>query len=114
MMLRIDDLPLAAASWLGRTEQSKSCWCGQGDETREHFLLSCPEMQDIRDSHRANIPALEPGRDPNIALRYVLLGAEPSAADNVERARLVGSYIADAVVRAGKAVRPSSGVVLSV
>jgi len=102
MMLRMDDLPLAAASWLGRTGQSRSCWCGQGDETREHFLLSCPELQDIRDSHRANIPALESGRDPSIALRYVLLGSEPSAADNVERARLVGSYFADAWYARGR------------
>ena len=96
MMLRLDDLPLEAASWGGLASRFKGCWCGQGDETREHFLLKCPELRDVREAHRGKIPALEPGRDPASAMRYILLGSEPNAADNVERAPGVGAYVAEA------------------
>jgi hypothetical protein len=95
MLLRLDDLPLAAASWVGLTSRPKLCWCGQGDETREHFLLACPELHDIRESHSDKIPALKAGEDDESAMRYLLLGSDPSAADNVERAKTVGAYLAD-------------------
>ena len=57
-LLRIDDLPLAAASWLTFTAGPKGCWCGEEDETREHFLLVCRPLKDIRALHSKHIPVL--------------------------------------------------------
>jgi hypothetical protein len=100
-LLRIDDLPLAAASWLALTAGPKRCWCGEEDETREHFLLVCRSLADIRELHSKHIPVLREPR-PSHALAHLLLGSEPEAADNLERAKMVGAYVADLWLSRGK------------
>ena len=94
-LLRIDDLPLAAASWLAYATGLKECWCRGGNETREHFLLTCPALSDVREAHMHLIPALRPGVDQKIAMTYLLLGSDSLAAENIDRAKVIGAFVAD-------------------
>ena len=101
-LLRIDDLPLRAASWLAFSAGPKTCWCGEHDETREHFLLSCPALRDIRESHMKYIRPLQGGVCLPTAMTYLLLGSEPEAEDDIQRAEIVGAFVADLWLNRGK------------
>jgi len=94
-LLRIDDLPLASASWLAFTTGPKECWCGEGNETREHFLLTCPSLQDTREAHMDRIPVLRGDVNRSTAMTFLLLGSEPGDADNLDRAIEIGALVSD-------------------
>ena len=55
--IRVNDLALNAAGY--NTQEPTNCTlCGEGYETRLHFVVSCPALQHIRCNHMTALPSL--------------------------------------------------------
>ena len=55
--IRVNDLTLNAAGY--NTQDPTNCTlCGEGYETRLHFVVSCPALQHIRCNHMTALPSL--------------------------------------------------------
>jgi hypothetical protein len=100
--LRIDDLPLTAASY--RTEEAPPCpLCNGEEETRPHFLIRCPALRTVRDMHSSALPWLDSECDlpeRECIRRLLLVGIDQAALTRV--ARQTGNYCADLWIRRGE------------
>jgi hypothetical protein len=95
LKLRLDDLPLGAASYKltsSTTHTTRCAACGQAPETRLHFALNCKALSNSRCNHPEllQIIGLLPQEQ---AFETILLARPRSAADNLTRAKLVAAYL---------------------
>ena len=51
LILRAGALPVRAVRCIEWSEGEKECPCGEGDETVDHFLLTCPRVSGVRDPY---------------------------------------------------------------
>ena len=71
--LRVDDLDLGAASFRGKSLPLPVCQlCGVEPETREHFVLRCCSLDDVREIH-ADAWEMTRGLSDQDALRMLIL-----------------------------------------
>ena len=79
-MLRAGALPVREARCIEWREGEKECPCGEGGETVDHFLLTCPRVSGMRD------PYVDSGGEGCLT-REMLCGYEGSVFQK-ERARI--------------------------
>lgn len=93
--LRIDDLDLGAAGVRGLQEPWQTCsLCGMGPETRVHFVLQCEALETSRSAgHSREALDLTRGLDEKRAFEVMILARPEAAADDIERAKLVGKLL---------------------
>ena len=100
--LRVDDLILGAASFNRKIDPLPMCqMCGVEPETREHFLLKCRSLVEVRATH-AEVVDLTRGLSKFDAWRTLILARPRGATENLERAREVGAYVHDLWTRRAK------------
>ena len=93
--IRIDDLTLGAAGCRAAAADTGAMCklCGEEPETREqHFTLRCQRLTPAREANRKAID-LTLGVDPELAFEVIILARPAHAADDVERAKTVGSLL---------------------
>ena len=88
--IRIDDLTLGAAGCRAAAADTGAMCklCGEKPETREHFTLRCQRLTANRKAIDLTL-----GVDPELAFEVIILARPPHAADDVERAKTVGSLL---------------------
>ena len=92
--LRVNDLKLAGAGY--KSAHPEHCGlCKLEFETREHFLVSCPCLQEVRVRHHPNLPVLLEVLDkpPVVIAQQILLVFKVSNLPSY--APLIGNLIAD-------------------
>ena len=93
--LRIDDLELGAASFRGKAVPLPNCQlCGVEPETREHFLLKCRSLDEVRIKHKGTLE-ITWGLSRNDAWRMLILAIPKGASEDERRARDVGALAHD-------------------
>lgn len=92
--LRANDLALEAAGY--NTNKPGTCpCCGHGYETRQHFLLHCRSLQQVRDQY-PTLPGLQPRdqRDNEVErIRHLLLCYPISPSLLSARAQVLGTFL---------------------
>ena len=96
--LRADDLALGAASWRGRggttVDSCQTCRQLNCVETRTHFVLHCSALAKTRRAYPEILAWIQNSRAER-AFAMILLALPERAADDIERATVVGAYLQD-------------------
>jgi hypothetical protein len=96
--LRADDLALGAASWRGRggttVDSCQTCRQPNCVETRTHFVLHCSALAKTRRAYPEILAWIQNSRAER-AFAMILLALPERAADDIERATVVGAYLQD-------------------
>ena len=97
LKLRVDDLALGASRWMTSKQILPACdLVRRGPETRQHFVLDCGALQDIRDRHGEVLSlCVHPFPDRETAFKALILAHPANAVDDVARAKLVGALLLD-------------------
>ena len=93
--LRLDDLHLGAAGYKSKAVFQHLCeMCRMEPETRQHFTIRCPALDQIRLRHGQT---LQLTRHLNLAdaFRTLILARPPGATENGDRAVAVGALLHD-------------------
>lgn len=93
--LRINDLDLGAAGFRGKAGSPPCCQlCGVEPETREHFLLRCRSLEEVRSLHPDALELTRGHSKPN-EWRVLILAWPKGATEDEGRARKVGALAHD-------------------
>ena len=113
MQLRIDDLPLRAASYNTYEPQNCQLCYSQALETREHYVLLCtaPALVEVRNMYSFQLPLLDLRTPVTIHARMCdLLFAPPNPTggaqpERISRIHLIGNFLADLFAARGESDR---------
>ena len=93
--LRINDLDLGAAGFRAKSGPPSNCqMCGVEPETRQHFLLSCKSLEEVRSLHPDALELTRGHSKPN-KWRVLILAWPKGATEDERRARKVGALAHD-------------------